>query len=253
MTRDTALFIDADNVTAALADEAMRQLRKAGAAVSIRRAYGGDEKLGGMKDMLRRHAFKAFINHGKGTTDVALVVDVMDLLHAGALPDEVTIASSDADFAALAVRLREAGIRTVCFAHRQKSDEPALGRVYDEVVYDDMVLPVPAGVPASATMASVPAPVAPPVAVAKVPAPAPAPGSTEDVEQVRRILAVFPKWLPNTVRQLNQLGAPLRDAKIKTGNRPLHELFRKSPSFFKVMPATGPAKQVKLLQRPPAH
>lgn len=37
---------------------------------------------------------------------------------------------------------------------------------------------------------------------------------------------------------------------IKKGSKPLHELFRKYPSFFKVLPLTGPAKQVRLLKRP---
>ena len=67
---------------------------------------------------------------------------------------------------------------------------------------------------------------------------------------VRRILKAVPNWLPNTVQNLNQLGAPLRASGIAKGSKPLHELFRKHPAYFKVQPGTGPAKQVKLLKNP---
>ena len=50
----------------------------------------------------------------------------MDLLHHDDLPGTVAIGSSDADFAPLAVRLREAGIRVICFALRDKADAEAL-------------------------------------------------------------------------------------------------------------------------------
>lgn len=81
------------------------------------------------------------------------------------------------------------------------------------------------------------------IAAAPVPA-------REDSEAVRRILAALPQWLPETVKQLNQLGAPLRESGIKKGNKPLHELFRKYPTYFKVLPTTGQAKQVRLLRKP---
>lgn len=132
-----ALLVDADNVTAALVDEAVQTLTRSGAVLTVRRAYGGHEKLADMKEVLRRHTFRAFVNHGKGTTDVALAVDAMDLFHTDALPPTVAIASSDADFAALVVRLRESGVRTLCFAHRAKADADALARAYDEVVFID--------------------------------------------------------------------------------------------------------------------
>ena len=74
--------------------------------------------------------------------------------------------------------------------------------------------------------------------------------SEEGSADVHRILAELPAWLPNTVRQLNQLGAPLVKSGIKKGNKPLHELFRKYPAYFKVLPMTGAPKQVRLLKKP---
>jgi hypothetical protein len=47
----------------------------------------------------------------------------------------VAIASSDADFAPLAVRLREAGMWVVCFAQAAKSADADLARCYDQLVY----------------------------------------------------------------------------------------------------------------------
>ena len=74
--------------------------------------------------------------------------------------------------------------------------------------------------------------------------------SEDGSADVRRILAELPDWLPNTVRQLNQLGAPLVKSGMKKGNKPLHELFRKYPAYFKVLPMTGAPKQVRLLKKP---
>lgn len=73
----------------------------------------------------------------------------------------------------------------------------------------------------------------------------------EDPKAVRSILAALPVWLPNTIMQLNQLGKPLRDSGVAKGSKPLHELFRKHPAYFKVLPTTGAAKQVRLLKTPP--
>lgn len=258
MKNDIALLIDADNISVQFAEEVVKYLRSAGAALSLRRAYGGHEKLGAMKDVLRKHAVRAFVNLGKGTTDVALTVDAIDLLRDEALPVTVAIASSDADFAALAVRLREAGIRVVCFAHRLAADADALRRVYDQVHFDDEIS-IADGPIASASPVKQP-PVSPLPAVASVtraplalPVTAPEPTSmpiAEDVDAVRRILAALPEWRPDTVKHLNQLGTPLSAKNIKTGNKPLHEMFRKHPGYFKVLPTTGAPKQVKLLKRP---
>lgn len=132
-----ALLIDADNLPPVAVDLVFEHLHKLGVLVQVRRAYGGHEKLAGMKDVLRRHAVRAFVNQGKGTTDVALVVDTMDMLHLNTLPATVAIVSSDADFAPLALRLREAGMHVMCFAKRDNSDADALLRAYDEVIYVD--------------------------------------------------------------------------------------------------------------------
>jgi len=141
---EAAILIDADNISdAATIERGLAHMQEQGWRLTVRRAYGGHEKLSGLKDCLLRHGIRALVNQGKGTTDALLCVDVMDLFHAAELPDIVAIASSDADFAPLAVRLREAGIRVICFAQRAKAAGEELAKVYEQVVYLDDV-PAPA-------------------------------------------------------------------------------------------------------------
>lgn len=264
-----AFLIDADNLSSGGIEEAFEHLRQAEATVQVRRAYGGLEKLAGMKEVLRRHAIQGFVNQGKGTTDVALVVDAMDLLYRGGLPSTVAIGSSDADFAPLAVRLREAGILVICFAQKLISAD-TLPLAYDKVVFVDtksvsaaapiVALPVKAVrpqesfpvVPTTTAAGSKKSTVGgPPPLDAKIDQAALATSPPdESAVAVRKIIAAIPGWLPNTIKQLNQLGAPLVAGDIKKGSKPLHELFRKYPAFFKVLPTTGPAKQVRLLKLP---
>lgn len=245
-----AFLIDADNLSPIAIEEAFDYLVHVGMRLTVRRAYGGFEKLAGVKDVLRRKAIAALVNHGKGTTDVALVVDAMDLLHRDALPRAVAIGSSDADFAPLAARLREAGIRVICFAELLKSVGSALEHAYDEVVYvgianqtglaPDTDIHLKTSKPAATD--ALPSPITKDVTQAI--------NLQEDSAAVRRILAEVPGWLPNTVRQLNELGKPLRERGVKKGNKPLHELFSRYPTYFKVLPSNGPAKQVRLLKNP---
>lgn len=281
-----ALLIDADNLSGSDLVQVFDYLDRQRYQVSVRRAYGGHEKLAGMKEMLRQCAVRAFVNQGKGTTDVALAVDAMDLLHSESLPLVVGIASSDADFAPLSLRLREAGIRVLCFANRLNAAPEALVIAYNELIFiDEIAQPVlvPKQQPVNFLVQTNPntgqssedelavqtmvKPAAPtpkamddnqPVAENAKPVPVaatqsvPKPVSTmaDDPEMVRRILQAVPDWLPNTVQPLNQLGGPLRAEGIAKGSKPLHELFRKHPAYFKVQPSTGPAKQVKLLKIP---
>lgn len=142
-----AILIDADNLAPAALDQAFAELAREGLRITLRRAYGGHEKLAGMRDCLLRHGVRPVVNHGKGTTDVLLVVDAMDLLYAQRLPPVVAIASSDADFAPLALRLREAGHWVVCFAQAGKAADVDLARCYDQLVH---VGATPAAAPAPA-------------------------------------------------------------------------------------------------------
>ncbi len=245
---DVALFVDADNLSGECVDWVINYFKTHSKNVPLRRAYGGIEKLAGMKEILRLHAVRAFLNQGKGTTDVTLVIDIMDLLHTQNLPRKIAIMSSDADFAPLAIRLREQGKHITCFAMFENSNDESLQRAYDEVVYIDIAQP--SDIEVSTKFERKPT-----TKLAKFPKAenentGQLKADASSAEEVKKILAAIPDWLPDTIKQLNQLGTSLRSNGVTKGSKPLHELFRKYPNFFKVLPSTGAAKQVRLLKKP---
>lgn len=225
-----ALLVDADNVTPQCVEHALSDLAGRGLRVNMRRAYGGGEKLTGMKECLLRHAVRPFVNQGTGTTDALLVVDAMDLLHAGRLPSVLAIASSDADFAPLAVRLREAGIHVICFAQHGKSADGALNRCYDELVYVDAREPPKAAPRPAARQAKAPA-------ARKSAAPAPAAS-----DHVRAVLESIPGFREGREVALNTVVKTLRDEKLlgKTGGGPA--FLRKRAPYVELVPADNPNK-----------
>jgi hypothetical protein len=270
-----AVFVDMDNLSVMGLDTVLSRWRYRQTPVTLRRAYGGLEKLKGASAVLQRHGFHVRANHGKGTTDVLLTVDVMDALHAGLLPPVVAIASSDADFVPLVWRLRDAGIRVVGVAERGKANDDALIAAYhdmewcDELVSPPSVLvstpvpmpaPVPVPLPTSVPVpahapkpASAHAPEMPPALLkSQVPAKSPAPvkPSEPDLAKARAMVEALQPWQPNTLKPLQQAGSALRALNMVSGSKPLHTHFRQFPGVFQVMPSSGPARAVKLLKRP---
>lgn len=208
----------------------------------------------------------------KNTTDAGLIVDAL-VLHFHLGVRRFGIASGDADFAPLSLQLRELGCEVTCFARKSIAFE-AMVPYYDRVVRFDVLPakqePIPtvwvspieqpaAAVENPAHTAAVERSQA--VRLDKNPAlvptqktdkavEVPQPQDPNATEDVRKILNALPQWLPQTVKQLVQIGSPLREAGVKKGNAPLYQLFRKYPSYFTVLPLTGPPKQVRLEKRP---
>jgi hypothetical protein len=232
---EAALLIDADNVTAQGVEQAVGRLAQQGFRLTVRRAYGGHEKLAGMRECLLRHGVRGFVNQGKGTTDALLVVDTMDLLHRASLPPVVAIASSDADFAPLALRLREEGTWVICFAHAAKSADGDLSRCYDELVYVD---------PSEAPMQAAAAPARKtasrkraPTAAAPQPAPAPAPA-----DPVRQLLESIDGFRHGRPVELNDVVKKLRDAKLLGRNASGPNFLKKNAGYAELVPASQPNK-----------
>lgn len=234
-----ALLVDADNLASDLADKAIADLRARGFTVCVLRAYGSPETLAAARDVLQKHAARAIVNQGKGTTDAALVVDAMDLLHAGHLPATVAIGSSDGDFAPLAVRLRESGRRVLCYAQEHKADLAVLKRVYAEVVPLSSradVEPPPAPAPAPAPRARKAAKKA---AVAKSPAADPA-------SEVWTLLEEFPQFIEGEPVELNTVVKKLRDAKLMTKSASATAFFKKLGLPVELTPVRQPNKLRRL-------
>ena len=110
-----AVLIDADNISAKFAEAIFEEIASFGEA-SIRRIYGdfsGGAPQGWSKDKLAALAIvphQQFANTtGKNASDIALVIDAMDILHSGRF-DGFVLISSDSDFTRLASRIREQGL-----------------------------------------------------------------------------------------------------------------------------------------------
>ena len=204
------------------------------------------KKLGGIKEVLRQHAVRSFVNPGKGTTDAALIIDAMDLLHHDSLPSMVAIGSSDADFAPLAVRLREDGIHVICFALRDKADGDALALVYDEVIYLDGAAraerPEPAPPARKAPAAKKAAARAPLLKPVLTPAPKTSANkvfATND--EFDDILEAVPALLSGEPVPLNDVTKQLRDAKVLGRNAKSTVLLGRYPHDFRLTPERNPA------------
>ena len=109
-----ALLVDGDNAQSKMMDLILEEASKYG-KVTIRRVYGDwtTQHMNHWKSLLNEMAFnpiqKFSYTTGKNSTDSALIIDAMDILHAG-LVDGFCIVSSDSDYTGLAKRIREAGI-----------------------------------------------------------------------------------------------------------------------------------------------
>ena len=113
-TRLIAMLIDGDNAQASLLEHILAETTKYG-VVTTRRIYGDwtQTQMGGWKDSLHIHAIQPVQQFrytvGKNSTDSALIIDAMDLLHSGRV-NGFCIVSSDSDYTRIATRIREQGL-----------------------------------------------------------------------------------------------------------------------------------------------
>ncbi len=114
-----ALLIDADNAPAGKIDFIIAELATYG-VVNIRRAYGNWKKptLSGWEKILHDYAIQP-VQHfdlikGKNASDMALLIDAMDLLYTKTI-GTFCLVSSDCDFTPLILRLRADGKQVIGF------------------------------------------------------------------------------------------------------------------------------------------
>ena len=118
-----AVLIDADNTSPKWANAIFKEIATLGEA-SVRRIYGdfSGQRLQKWKDKLESHAVVPFqqfaYTTGKNSSDIALVIDAMDLLHSGRF-DGFVLISSDSDFTRLASRVREQGLNVFGIGQEQ--------------------------------------------------------------------------------------------------------------------------------------
>ena len=122
-TKSLAVLIDADNTSAKHAQAIFDEIVKLGEA-NVRRIYGdfSGSRLTGWDKAIQSLAIlqhqQRSNSKGKNASDIALVIDAMDLMYKRTL-DGVVLVSSDSDFTRLAQRLREEGLEVYGFGERK--------------------------------------------------------------------------------------------------------------------------------------
>jgi len=139
-----AVLIDADNAQASFIKNLLDEVAKYGVA-SVKRIYGNwtTPQLQQWKDVLLSHSIIPIqqfnYTSGKNATDSALIIDAMDLLHAGKL-DGFCLVSSDSDFTRLASRIRESGLTVYGFGEK-KTPKPFVDAC-DKFIYVEILRPI---------------------------------------------------------------------------------------------------------------
>ena len=112
-----ALLIDADNIPARHIGAILEELAAFGEP-TVRRVYGdwSSTALSQWKEKARDLGLvmhqQSANTKGKNASDIGLVIDAMDILHAGKV-DGFVLVSSDSDFTRLASRIREDGLQVI--------------------------------------------------------------------------------------------------------------------------------------------
>ena len=118
-----AVFIDADNAPAKKFDVVLTELAKHG-LISIRKAYGNwkSPNLKPWEDILHEYAIQPIqqfdLTKGKNASDIALVIDAMDILYTKDI-DIICLISSDCDFTPLVTRALADGKTVFGFGERK--------------------------------------------------------------------------------------------------------------------------------------
>ncbi|CAN5695528.1 NYN domain-containing protein [soil metagenome] len=138
-----AVLIDADNAQATIIHNLLAEVSRYGTA-NVKRAYGDwtTTRLKGWKDVLHEMAIQPIqqfsYTSGKNSTDSALIIDAMDLLHAGGVGG-FCLVSSDSDFTRLATRIREAGL--VVYGFGEKKTPQAFVAACDKFIFTEILEP----------------------------------------------------------------------------------------------------------------
>jgi len=127
-TERYAVLVDAENTQYSRMELVMDELANFG-TTSIRLVYGDFTKqhLSPWRTVALDLSFRSVnafsFTAGKGSSDAAMIIDAMDILHTNDAVDGFALVSSDSDFTGLAQRLRQAG-KTVLGVGKQGTPKP---------------------------------------------------------------------------------------------------------------------------------
>jgi len=112
-----AVLIDGDNAQASLLPRILAEVSKVG-LITVKRIYGDwtTTNMNSWKTSLHKHAIQPMQQFrytvGKNSTDSAMIIDAMDLLHSNNVGG-FCIVASDSDYTRLATRIREEGLLVI--------------------------------------------------------------------------------------------------------------------------------------------
>lgn len=129
--RQLAFLVDGDNASATMIEDMLAEASKYGSVI-IRRVYGNwtaGGQVNTWKTKLKDYAltpYQQFPNISnrhvtKNATDIALIIDAMDILHDGIVKGFV-IVSSDSDYTSLAIKIREHGLFVIGIGKKETHD-----------------------------------------------------------------------------------------------------------------------------------
>ncbi|MFD2599827.1 NYN domain-containing protein [Sphingobacterium corticis] len=136
-----AMLIDADNVSYKKIEDILKEVNRYGTP-TIKRIYGDwtNPFVENWKSSLLTHAITPIQQYsytqGKNSSDSALIIDAMDILHSDRV-DGFCIVSSDSDFTRLATRLRESGKLVIGIGER-KTPKPFIASC-DKFIYVEIL------------------------------------------------------------------------------------------------------------------
>ena len=142
ITDHLAVLIDAENISARYADRIFEEIATLGDA-RLRRIYGDFSKgkpQGWTTDIMAKYSIvlhhRDACRKGKNSSDIALVIDAMDILHSGEFSRFVLV-SSDSDFTHLANRIRKQGLNV--FGIGQMKNSRSFQVACDRFIYVDYI------------------------------------------------------------------------------------------------------------------
>ena len=139
-----AVLIDGDNAQASLLPQILAEVSKVG-LITVKRIYGDwtTTNMNSWKNSLHKHAIQPVQQFrytvGKNSTDSAMIIDAMDLLHSHNVGGFCVVAS-DSDYTRLATRIRDEGLFVIGVGER-KTPEAFINACNQFIYCENLIAP----------------------------------------------------------------------------------------------------------------
>jgi uncharacterized LabA/DUF88 family protein len=136
-----AVLIDGDNADASSIEPILNEVSRFG-RITIKRIYGDWTKnnMNSWKEQLNKYAIRPIqkfsYTTGKNSTDTALIIEAMDIIHSK-LVEGFCIVSSDSDYTGIAHRIREEGLLIIGIGRSHTPE--AFVKACDNFIYSEIL------------------------------------------------------------------------------------------------------------------